>query len=188
MLHDSHVLDLATLAWLPDAAPPLPSEVCNNVCEGVPSVPHHKVFSFGGKAGMMSYLNTVDVMDCGSQTWSAPAVVDAVKAPCGRYVRVWQAGVGCLTACCCVTPCSLEPPAHTHTCTHTRTCREDTAWAYDAKTSSFFIFGGWASRWLGDLVQLDVSAIIGPPYACTGDQARPALSVCACLPAAAADV
>lgn len=47
--------------------------------------------------------------------------------------------------------------------------REDTAWAYDVKTSSFLIFGGWASRWLGDLIKLDVSAIIGPPYACTGE-------------------
>lgn len=47
-------------------------------------------------------------------------------------------------------------------------CREDTAWAYDVKSSSFLIFGGWASRWLGDLMRLNVSAIIGPPYACTG--------------------
>jgi hypothetical protein len=50
----------------------------------------------------------------------------------------------------------------------TSCCREDTAWAYDTKTSSFLVFGGWASRWLGDLIRLDVSAIIGPPYACTG--------------------
>jgi hypothetical protein len=46
-------------------------------------------------------------------------------------------------------------------------CREDTAWVYDPKSSSLLIFGGWASRWLGDLVKLNVSAIIGPPYACT---------------------
>jgi dynein heavy chain len=38
---------------------------------------------------------------------------------------------------------------------------------YDPKSSSLLIFGGWASRWLGDLVKLNVSAIIGPPYACT---------------------
>jgi len=49
------------------------------------------------------------------------------------------------------------------------TCREDTAWVYDPKTSSLLIFGGWASRWLGDLVKLNVSAIIGPPYACTSE-------------------
>ena len=46
--------------------------------------------------------------------------------------------------------------------------REDTAWAYDVRTSSMLVFGGWANRWLGDLLKLDVSQIIGPPYACTG--------------------
>lgn len=32
---------------------------------------------------------------------------------------------------------------------------------------SFLIFGGWANRWLGDTLKLNVSPIIGPPYACT---------------------
>jgi hypothetical protein len=59
--------------------------------------------------------------------------------------------------------------------------REDTAWAYDARSSSFLMFGGWASRWLGDLVRLDVSAIIGPPYACTGDAAAGGGGACAVL-------
>lgn len=49
-------------------------------------------------------------------------------------------------------------------------CREDTAWVYDPKSSSLLIFGGWASRWLGDLVKLNVAAIIGPPYACTSER------------------
>lgn len=52
--------------------------------------------------------------------------------------------------------------------------REDTAWVYDPKTSSLLMFGGWASRWLGDLVKLNISAIIGPPYACTGKHATAA--------------
>lgn len=30
------------------------------------------------------------------------------------------------------------------------------------------MFGGWASRWLGDTWRLNAAAIIGPPYACTG--------------------
>jgi hypothetical protein len=37
------------------------------MCDGIESVPYHKVFSFGGKKGMMQYMNTVEVMDCGSQ-------------------------------------------------------------------------------------------------------------------------
>lgn len=48
-------------------------------------------------------------------------------------------------------------------------CREDTAWVYDNKSSSLLVFGGWANRWLGDLVKLNVSSIIGPPYACTSE-------------------
>lgn len=39
---------------------------------------------------------------------------------------------------------------------------------YDPRSSSVLMFGGWANRWLGDLVRLNVAQIIGPPYACTG--------------------
>lgn len=129
MYQDSHMLDLNRMAWENDTQPPsLPYEICNNVCDGIESVPYHKVFSFGGRKGMMQYLNTVDVMDCGSQMWSTPQV-DHGTPPVGR---------------------------------------EDTAWVFDVKTCSLLIFGGWANRWLGDLHKLNVSPIIGPPYACTG--------------------
>ena len=85
------------------------------------------MFSFGGKKGMMQYMNTVEVMDCGSQVWSTPPV-DHGTPPTGR---------------------------------------EDAAWVFDVKTCSLIFFGGWANRWLGDTVKLNVSPIIGPPYACT---------------------
>jgi hypothetical protein len=39
---------------------------------------------------------------------------------------------------------------------------------FDAKGCSLIIFGGWANRWLGDTLKLNVSTIIGPPYAITG--------------------
>lgn len=129
MYQDAHMLDLNKMAWENETQPPtLPYEICNNVCDGIESVPYHKVFSFGGRKGMMQYLNTVEVMDCGSQVWSTPPVDHGV-APAGR---------------------------------------EDTAWVFDVKTCSLLIFGGWANRWLGDLHKLNVSPIIGPPYACTG--------------------
>ena len=47
-------------------------------------------------------------------------------------------------------------------------CREDSAWIFDVKTCCLVIFGGWSGRWLGDTWKANVSAIIGPPYACTG--------------------
>eukprot|EP00798_Chlamydomonas_sp_ICE-L_P023007 gene23007-30199_t len=134
MFSDSHCLDLrpneetGRLSWENDAQPPtLPYEICNNICNGIESVPFHKVFSFGGKKGPMQYLSTVEVMDCGSQVWSTPPVDHGVS-PSGR---------------------------------------EDTAWVFDAKTCSLLIFGGWSNRWLNDLVRLNISSIIGPPYACT---------------------
>lgn len=83
MLHDSFVLNLADMTWQSEAAPGLPFDVCNNVCDGIESVPYHKVFSFGGKKGMMQYMNTVEVMDCGSQVWSTPPIESGL-APCGR--------------------------------------------------------------------------------------------------------
>lgn len=83
ILHDSFVLNLADMTWQAECVPQLPYDVCNNVCDGIESVPYHKVFSFGGKKGMMQYHNTVEVMDCGSQVWSTPPV-DGGQAPCGR--------------------------------------------------------------------------------------------------------
>eukprot|EP00282_Hemiselmis_andersenii_P033114 CAMPEP_0169473832 /NCGR_PEP_ID=MMETSP1042-20121227/25923_1 /TAXON_ID=464988 /ORGANISM="Hemiselmis andersenii, Strain CCMP1180" /LENGTH=751 /DNA_ID=CAMNT_0009587801 /DNA_START=155 /DNA_END=2407 /DNA_ORIENTATION=- len=43
--------------------------------------------------------------------------------------------------------------------------REDTAWAFDPKAAKLVLFGGWANDWLDDLHMLDVSGIVGPPYA-----------------------
>ena len=54
--------------------------------------------------------------------------------------------------------CATEPPQ----------AREDSAWVYDQKRSAIILFGGWASRWLGDTWRLHAAAIVGPPYACTG--------------------
>jgi dynein heavy chain len=85
MYSDSHVLDLHTLAWEEGPAPSLPYQICSNVCDGIEAVPNHKVFSFGGKRGMMQYTNAVEVMDAGSQVWSTPPV-DAGEPPCGRWV------------------------------------------------------------------------------------------------------
>jgi dynein heavy chain len=90
MFNDGYVLDLQTMTWQAEsAAPVLSYAVCNNVCDGVESVPYHKVFSFGGKKGMMQYLNTVEVMDCGNQVWSTPPL-DTGKTPCGRYGAGWK--------------------------------------------------------------------------------------------------
>ena len=49
--------------------------------------------------------------------------------------------------------------------------REDTAWVFDASSTSLVLYGGWSSRWLGDTWRLDVSSTVGPGYACLGASA-----------------
>ena len=44
MFTDSHMLDLNKMAWENDTQPPcLSYEICNNICDGIESVPYHKV-------------------------------------------------------------------------------------------------------------------------------------------------
>ena len=45
------------------------------------------------------------------------------------------------------------------------TPRSDTLAAYDARHSRMLVFGGWSNRWLDGLYSLDLSALVGPPYA-----------------------
>ena len=46
--------------------------------------------------------------------------------------------------------------------------REDAAWFFDRWRSRLVVFGGWADHWFDDVFALDVSGIVGPPYACSG--------------------
>jgi len=43
--------------------------------------------------------------------------------------------------------------------------REHTAICYDKEESRLILFGGWANKWLDDVWQINVSSIVGPPYA-----------------------
>ena len=40
---------------------------------------------------------------------------------------------------------------------------------FDIKTCCLYVFGGWSNRWLGDTWKVNVSPIIGPPYAGKGE-------------------
>ena len=123
---DMHLLDLETMTWQDSmSTPSLAVGICNNVCSAIESVPNYKLFTFGGKKGIMDYINSVDVMDCGQLVWNTMNVMG--KPPCPR---------------------------------------EDTAWIYDNKSCCLVVFGGWANRWMGDTWKLNISAIIGPHYAC----------------------
>ncbi|CAE8608619.1 unnamed protein product [Polarella glacialis] len=43
--------------------------------------------------------------------------------------------------------------------------REHTAMCYDSEECRLIMFGGWANKWLDDCWQINVSSIVGPPYA-----------------------
>ncbi len=45
--------------------------------------------------------------------------------------------------------------------------RENATLAYDERDSRLILFGGWADTWIGDIYALNVSSIVGPPYAIT---------------------
>ena len=37
--------------------------------------------------------------------------------------------------------------------------------AYNGKESKLVVFGGWQNQWFSDIHVLDVSRVVGPPYA-----------------------
>jgi dynein heavy chain len=47
------------------------------------------------------------------------------------------------------------------------TPREYSAMCYHQQFNQLIVFGGWNSGWLGDIYGLNVSKIVGPPYAIT---------------------
>jgi hypothetical protein len=41
---------------------------------------------------------------------------------------------------------------------------------YDKRDRRLLVYGGWNNGWFGDIYTLNVSKIIGPPYAITGSE------------------
>jgi hypothetical protein len=88
----------------------------------VRAVPHWKLFCFGGKTGDLSF---------------------ELGAPVGTFnndVMVLETGS--------TTPDQWVKPS---TVGALPTARADSPLAYDPATSQLVLFGGWSSRWLGDL-------------------------------------
>eukprot|EP00961_Rhodomonas_salina_P015466 207669-Rhodomonas_salina.5 len=136
---DVHFLNLNSHVWttLEDVPSPMaPCLIANHLAVAIPSVPNYKIFVFGGQEGSST-----------SRTeWKYINNVNCLE--CGRME--WMA--------------SDEHGANFVHGTFP-SAREDVAYAYDKKGGKIFVHGGWADKFLNELYSLDVSAIVGPPYA-----------------------
>ncbi|CBZ52837.1 GA26239, related [Neospora caninum Liverpool] len=134
----------------------------------VEAIPDWKVFVFGGNSSDSdssqrrsdcTLLNDVGVLTLGSaKRWDAPAL-EEVRKPTRKSTA----------------PSELERKNslnHVHvealeTSRLAPRAREHAAMAYDAEESLLVLFGGWVDDWLDDIWTLNVSSIVGPPYAIT---------------------
>ncbi len=153
---DVHVFDTVARAWSRVDAASEPDAWggarWNHVAVAVASVPHWKVFVFGGNRGEQpaageaasssssssttalastttssssngAYRNDLLVYEVGTQRWASPAAVGSLPAP-----------------------------------------RADAHMVYDAENGQLVLFGGWASQWYGEVHVCKVADVVGPPY------------------------
>ncbi len=135
--NDVHFLSLTSHEWttLDKPSPVLSAGLAHHLAVAVPSVPHYKLFIFGGQQGGESrsnwkYVKNINCLDCGSMQWMSSDESGASFVE-GNF-----------------------PEA-----------REDMAFCYDRKGGRLLVNGGWSQKFLQDSLYLDVSSIVGPPYA-----------------------
>ena len=147
---DIHVFDAATCAWSsPDCELDGPGPRWQHTVIGaVESVPHPKIFVFGGEYGNLEelqqaqggFLNSVSVLNC-DEAAAATADGGAAAAAGGRRRRK-----------------RLVYQWRTHTCRRGSRNRGPIApqCSHRRPLRRIVLFGGWADRWLGDTFVLDV--------------------------------
>ncbi len=82
----------------------------------------------------------------------------------GRTLGGFDDQTGCL---CLGAKYDWSTPALEDTA-NTIGAREHCAMCYDSEESRLIVFGGWSNKWLDDVWQINVSSIVGPPYAIIG--------------------
>ena len=88
MYNECHMLDMETMTWAePGSAPDFEHDITNSLCDCVESVPYYKVFAFGGKKGMMDYVNQMEAIDVGQMSWLSPEVLGPI--PVAREDTAW---------------------------------------------------------------------------------------------------
>lgn len=145
-----------------------------------------KLYSYGGWNAEATY-NTTICFDLTTHEWSDPDIftekprwnhsavmVEAI--PSWKYFifggesMYFSEGASRSFGECQDTACflDLESMKWTTIAPESKECppvREYSSMVYDADESRLIIFGGWNTGWLNDLYILNVSKVVGPPYA-----------------------
>ena len=123
----------------------------------VRGLPNNKLFVFGGSVdeegegrSLGTFDNQIGVLDMGpnSMCWDEPVLDEPLPAT-RAVMQAGDSGVSGVKNMHKFVPCP----------------REHAAVMYDETDSRLVLFGGWSHRWHDDVWSIDVSAIIGPPYA-----------------------
>ena len=154
---DLHIFDVNACAWsAPDCQLAGPGPRWQHAVVGaVESVPHPKIFVFGGECGNLEelqqaqggFLNSVSVLNCDEAAAGAASAADGGGAAAAGGLGAYQWRTHSVVG-------EVPPP------------RADCAAVFltDGPSRRIVLFGGWANRWLGDTYVLDVQEVVGPPY------------------------
>jgi len=145
-----------------------------------------KLYSYGGWNAEFNYNNVI-IFDLTTKEWYDPDIYNEVARwnhsaimveaiPSWKYFIMggesanFHEGQPRAFGSCVDTACFLDIKElkWTTICpenSDTPACREYASLAYDTDDARLIVFGGWNSGWLNDLYTLNVSKIVGPPYA-----------------------
>ena len=185
---DIHSFDLETQQWhqyepVQQAQPPPVGRGGNSIF-----VMDNKMYSYGGWNSETQFTNLIvfDLLTC---EWTDPDIFNGVArwnhaAMMVEAIPSWKYFIfggestdfgeaqprtfgSCVNTSCYMDLADMkwrdiEPEDEELPC-----AREYAAMSYDDNNRRLVVFGGWHNGWLNDLYTLDVSKIVGPPYAIT---------------------
>ena len=145
-----------------------------------------KLYSYGGWNAEITYNQTI-CFDLATREWNDPDIYNDVPRwnhsaimveaiPSWKYFifggesAYFSEGAARSFGQCVDTACYLELDSMKWTTIAPESgekppVREYSSMVYDADESRLIVFGGWNTGWLDDLYVLNVSKVVGPPYA-----------------------
>lgn len=149
---DLHIFDTRAVTWTrietasgPECwGPPR----WNHTAVAVVAVPHWKMFVFGGNNGELPPLT--DGASLLSSTIANGSGGSDAQGAFRSDLLVYETG--------------SQDWSHPIAVGNLPAPRADTQMAYDAESGHLVLFGGWASRWFGEMHVCRVADVVGPPY------------------------